>query len=107
MISKELFETVFDGCSFSHVEDSYIIHYSQPCNITEGSWVNSEISIYEFVHLNLKEWAFSKGYNIWSDYIGNVQIQDEKFETVYSTSISDTEINEIIRACEYILKELK
>ena len=48
MISKDLFERTYKGCIFGEVEDKYIIHYSQPCSIMEGSWINSEVTIYEF-----------------------------------------------------------
>jgi len=62
---KEIFETVFEECTFGSIEDGYLIHYSQPCVIMEGSWVESEITIYEFIH-TCKVWAAERSYSLES-----------------------------------------
>jgi hypothetical protein len=131
MISKELFEAVFIGCSFSHVEDNYIVHYSQPCNIIEGSWVESEITVYELTH-ECKEWASSLGFNICSgkadiDYdadshisnytiwyvaLINLRIGAESYNSRHDVQrwLTDKEFQEnseveaIFKACQWVLE---
>jgi hypothetical protein len=64
---SELFNTVFEECVFGSIEDDYLIHYSQPCVIMEGSWVESEITVYEFLH-ECKLWAAEQGYRLQGWY---------------------------------------
>ena len=65
-----------------------------------------EISIYEFVHLNLKQWARDK-YNItissalYRDYAKSWNIDKDKSYT------AKTEVEVIIEACEEILEQNK
>ncbi len=65
-----------------------------------------EISIYEFVHLNLKQWARDK-YNItissalYRDYAKSWNIDKDKSYT------AKTEVEVIIEACEGILEQNK
>lgn len=120
-ISRELFDNVFEGCVFNYVKDN-VIHYSQPCVIMKGSWVESETNINDFF-FDCKEWAFGKGYQIISgpsdepayrkqnekayahiryyteDEIGNREYRDMYF-------MANTEIAAVIKASEYILKEI-
>ncbi len=120
-ISRELFDNVFEGCVFNYVKDN-VIHYSQPCVIMEGSWVESETNINDFF-FDCKEWAMNKGYQIISgpsdepayrkqnekayahiryyteDENGNGEYEDTYF-------MANTEIEAVIKASEYKLKEI-
>ena len=112
-ISKELFDNVFEGCVFNYVKDD-VIHYSQPCVIMEGSWVESETSINDFF-FDCKEWAFSKGYIISSGLTPVLGINKDGWAEVFSSStpldgklhtfkqLSEPEA--VFKACEWILKE--
>ena len=113
-ISEELFNNVFEGCVFNYVKDN-VIHYSQPCVIMEGSWVESETSINDFF-FDCKEWAFSKGYIISSGLTPVLGINKDGWAEVFSSSspldgklrtfkqLSEQEA--VFKACEWILKEL-
>lgn len=119
-ISKELFDNVFEGCVFNYVKDD-VIHYSQPCVIMEGSWVESETSINDFF-FDCKEWAMNKGFQIISGLSDEpaYRPQDERayskvlwyegddihreYKDIYFTA--NTEVEAVIKASEYILKEI-
>ena len=120
-ISEELFNNVFEGCTFSCVKDN-VIYYSQPCVIMEGSWVESETSINDFF-FDCKEWAMNKGYQIISGP-SNEPAYRTKDERAYSKVLwyegddihreykdmyimANTEVEAVIKASEYILKESK
>ena len=64
-----------------------------------------EYNIYEFA-FKCKEWAFKRGLNLWTDYLGNCQIQDKDFQLLHDC-YSDTEVEAIFLACEYILNNIK
>ena len=120
-ISRELFNNVFEGCVFNYVKDN-VIHYSQPCVIMEGSWVESETSINDFF-FDCKEWAMNKGYQIISGPSDEpaYRPQDERayskvlwyegddihreYKDMYI--MANTEVEAVIKASEYILKESK
>jgi len=112
-ISRELFDNVFEGCVFNYVKDN-IIHYSQPCDIMKGSWVESETSINDFF-FDCKEWAMNKGFQIISglsdekayakmNYYSKDEIGNREFNLLYFTA--NTEVEAVIKASEYILKEI-
>lgn len=113
-ISRELFDNVFEGCVFNYIKDD-VIHYSQPCVIMEGSWVESETSINDFF-FDCKEWAFSKGYIISSGLTPVLGVNKDGWAEVFSSStpldgklrtfkqLSEPEA--VFKACEYILKEI-
>lgn len=119
-ISKELFEAVFEGCVFNYVKDN-IIYYSQPCVIMEGSWVESETNINDFF-FDCKEWAMDKGYQIISglsdepayrkqdekayakiNYYAEDEIGNREYKDMYF--MANTEVEAVIKASEYVLKE--
>lgn len=120
-ISKELFDNVFEGCVFNYVKND-VIHYSQPCDIIEGSWVESETSINDFF-FDCKEWAMNKGFQIISGLSDEpaYRKQDEKayarvlwyegddihkeYKNIYF--MANTEVEAVIKASEYVLDELK
>ena len=119
-ISRELFDNVFEGCVFNYVKDD-VIHYSQPCIFMEGSWVESETSINDFF-FDCKEWAMNKGYQIISG-LSDEPAYRPKDERAYSKVLwyegddihreykdmyfmANTEVEAVIKASEYILKEL-
>ena len=80
-----------------YVEDNYII-FSY-----EGEY-QFEVNIYEFA-FKCKEWAFKRELNLWTDYLGNCQIQDKEFQLLHDC-YSDTEIETIIKVCEWLLSEV-
>lgn len=115
---EKIFEVIFDGCTFGSVEDDYLIHYSQPCVIMDGSWVESEVNVYELAY-KCKEWALKQNCSIESTYrntiglawvVYNVKYDGyDKFgikhEHTYKKEFhSDTEPEAIFKACEWILE---
>lgn len=62
-------------------------------------------NIYE-IGFKCKEWAYKRGLNLWTDYLGNCQIQDKDFQLLHDC-YSDTEVEAIFLACEYILNNIK
>ena len=113
-ISEELFNNVFEGCVFNYVKDN-VIHYSQPCVIMEGSWVESETSINDFF-FDCKEWAFNNGGYVLQSQ--SYAIKNYKFTKgafcythfsmggIGNSHWADTEVEAIIKACEWILSEV-
>ena len=119
-ISEELFNNIFEGCVFNYIKDN-VIHYSQPCVIMEGSWVESETSINDFF-FDCKEWAMNKGYQIISG-LSDEPAYRKQDERAYSKVLwyegddihreykdmyfmANTEVEAVIKASEYVLKEL-
>ena len=117
-ISKELFNNVFEGCVFNYIKDN-VIHYSQPCIIMEGSWVESETSINDFF-FDCKEWAMDKGFQIISGlsdepayrrqdekaysqirYYTEDEIGNGEYEDIYF--MANTEVEAVLKASEYVL----
>ena len=113
-ISKELFNEVTDSkCHEVFIKDEFIIAHS--------NLGMKMVNIYEFVFM-CKQWAISKGFQIISGF-SDEQIyrkQDEKayaqiryytedefgngeYEELYF--MSNTEIEAVFKASEYILKE--
>lgn len=103
-ISKELFEEVFEGCNFGNYDaNEELIYYSQPCNIFNGSWVNSEVSIFLF-YFECKEWAFKNGFEIVV-LAHKITIYKNGFEVYYKdTALYD--LGMFFKACEWIYKEI-
>ena len=105
-ISKELIKNVLvketenlsDDFIFS-IKDNYIL-------FSDEGECQFEVNIYEFAFKNLKQWALSKGYFIYSTHELSF-IKSLFLETIETFSNGkDTEIECIIKACEWILKEL-
>lgn len=90
-ISKELFKAVYN------------------CDITTDKdmlGVYKRINIYEFA-FKCKEWALTKGYFIYSTNELSF-IKTFSLETIETFSNGkDTEIECILKACEWILKDIK
>lgn len=104
-ISKELIKNVLvketenlsDNFIFS-IKDNYILF------VDEGE-CQFEVNIYEFAY-KCKEWALSKGYFIYSTHELSF-IKSLSLETIETFSNGkDTEIECILKACEWVLKEL-
>ena len=119
-ISRELFDNVFKGCVFNYIKDG-VIHYSQPCDIMEGSWVESETSVNDFF-FDCKEWAMDKGYQIISG-LSDEPAYRSKDERAYAKVLwyegddihreykhmcfmANTEVEAVIKASEYIFKTI-
>lgn len=119
-ISRALFDNVFEGCVFNYVKDD-VIHYSQPCDIIKGSWVESETSINDFF-FDCKEWAMNKGFQIISGLSDEPAYRPQD-ETAYSKVLwyegddihreykdiyfmANTEVEAVIKASEYVLNKI-
>ena len=104
-ISKELVKNVLveetenlpDDFTFDII-DNYII-------FADDGECMFEVNIYEFA-FKCKEWALAKGYFIYSTNELSF-IKSFSLETIETFSNGkDTEIECILKACEYLLKEL-
>ena len=112
MISKELLSVVLDiplqHIRYNGTTNHYKIFKENLFNWNSGDygrWSNLEINIYELAH-KCKEWALTKGYFIYSTNELSF-IKTFSLETIETFSNGkDTEIECILKACEYILKEL-
>ena len=102
-ISNELLSNVLSMEVYSNSLsfDSIIIEFSLP--------LEQKVSLYKFAFL-CKEWALTKGYKIQS------QLNSENKGHSHISKISenewakgffkDTEVEAIIKACEWVLKEI-
>ena len=104
-ISKKLFEAVmsvglydelyidnyFDEYNGVEIEDWQIIKYN-------NTWIPLDTFVFK-----CKEWALKQEYNIWSDCIGNITIQDENFDTVDASISNKSEQQAVFDACQWIL----
>ena len=115
IISKELIKNVLektenlpDDFTFD-VIDNYII-------FADDGECMFEVNIYEFAHLNLKQWAFKQGYELFSrilsndhQHIGNCVVYRVEADPEESLKIMNekTEIEAIIKACNWILEQNK
>ena len=82
------------------------------CRDENEGYIDISINLYEFSHKNCKEWALEKGsyincfYNeFWWDrvekkYTADIPSRNKSF-------YADTEIEAIIKACEWILEQNK
>ena len=115
-ISKELIKNVLveetenlsDDFSF-YIDEDYIVFRD------EGETL-FDYNIYKFVHLNLKEWALSKGYTIEShtnrsclsgnnyEYFSIAKIFKGTNSMRINTIEENTEIESTIQACNWILE---
>ena len=104
-ISKELVSEVFKlNICEAYVENNTLF-------FDMGLPLIQSINLYEFSHKNCKEWALKKGsyincfYNeFWWDRVEKKYTADipSKNKSFYA----DTEIEAVIKASEYILKEI-
>ena len=107
-ISKELLSEVLKlevvkHSLFNKSNNSFNITYMQSEDSLKSSWM--PINIYEFV-FKCKEWALTKGYFIYSTNELSF-IKSFSLETIETFSNGkDTEIECILKASEYILKEI-
>ena len=107
-ISKELLSEVLKlevvkHSLFNKSNNSFNITYMQSEDSLKSSWM--PINIYEFA-FKCKEFALTKGYFIYSTNELSF-IKTFSLETIETFSNGkDTEIECILKACEYILKEL-
>ena len=115
IISKELISEVL-GLNVAYTE------ICEHRNNIIGIWTDmntkpiKEINLYEFVHLNLKQWAFKQGYELFSrilsndhQHIGNCVVYRVEADPEESLKIMNekTEIEAIIKACNWILEQNK
>ena len=94
----EIVENTIDFCQNSKVIKNYNLLFS---SFGEQQF---EISLESFA-FKCKEWAFKRELNLWTDYLGNCQIQDKEFQLLHDC-YSDTEIEAIIKACNWILEQM-
>ncbi len=108
-ISKELLSEVMDiKYPFSDVQlNSNILSWWREDVYFEEK---VKINIYEFAFKWCKEWAFKNKYKIQSQINasnkGHSHITKKNDDCWAKGFFEDTEIEAIIKACEYILKEL-
>ena len=108
-ISKELLSEVLKlevvkHSLFNKSNNSFNITYMQSEDSLKSSWM--PINIYEFA-FKCKEWALTKGYFIYSTNELSF-IKSLSLETIETFSNGkDTEIECILKASEYILKDIK
>lgn len=100
-ISKELFEAVM-GFSNVYIFSIEGRNNSKRIDYTFGYTESKTIMINDFFP-KCKEWALKQGYNIWSDCMGNITIQDENFDTVDATISNNSEQQAVFDACQWIL----
>ena len=101
LLSEVLKLEVVKHSLFNKSSNTFNVTYMQSEDSLKANWML--VNIYEFT-FKCKEWAFKRGLNLWTDYLGNCQIQDKDFQLLHDC-YSDTEIECIIKACEWILKE--
>ena len=110
MISKELLSEVLDYdvdkyTIVSSTETTQIRIWKKDAEI----WDYRSYDIYHFAH-KCKEWAFNKGIILVSGYYpnGNVYCSTNNIlKGIFNESRADIEVEAIIKACEWILKEIK
>lgn len=95
----EIVENTIDFCQNSKVIKNYNLLFS---SFGEQQF---EISLESFA-FKCKEWAFKRELNLWTDYLGNCQIQDKDFQLL-NDCYDDTEIECILKACNWILENIK
>lgn len=98
-INNELISEVFEcNCTYSKIIDNELVY--------EAFGV-SYINIYEFA-FKCKEWAYEKNYELrsWKGYCACVYLLDG-YGFNQKDYTANTEIEAIIKACEWILKEVK
>lgn len=117
-ISKELLSEVFtdnqQDFKVNKIEKN-ILHYSWLMEECFGDgdvnckWIDMNINIYELAH-KCKEWAYNKGIMLVSGYYpnGNAYCStNNTLKGVFNESRADTEVEAVILASEWILKEIK
>lgn len=102
-VSKELLSEVLGIKVSKLVTDSWLNAHNNIVFEEKDSNFADFINVYEFA-FKCKEWAFKRELNLWTDYLGNCQIQDKDFQLL-NDCYYDTEIEAIIKACEWILSE--
>ena len=104
LLSEVLKIEVVKHSLFNKRTNSFNVTYMQSEDSLKANWML--VNIYEFV-FKCKEWALSKGYFIYSthelSFIKSLSL--EVIETFANGK--DTEIECILKACEWIIKERK
>ena len=103
-ISKELIKAVLKKETETLSKDFNFTINEDYIEFSDDGEMQFEYCIYKFA-FKCKEWAFKRGLNLWTDYLGNCQIQDKDFQLLHDC-YSDTEIKVIIKASEYVLSEV-
>jgi len=101
---------VIENNIFGGIQENEFVYFK------ENSSNTKKINLYEFIHKNCKEYAYSKGYEIianrchLSGMVETVLLKHERPHLVCSVDKRDRTLgesyeNETIKACEWILKE--
>ena len=105
-ISKELLSAVlnYEVDTFLGINKNEIDYTC--CRDENEGYIDISINIYEFVHLNLKEWARDKyditiSSSLYKNYAKSWIIDKDKSYT------AKTEVEVIIEACEWIQENIK
>ena len=103
LLSEVLKIEVVKHSLFNKRTNSFNVTYMQSEDSLKADWML--VNIYEFV-FKCKEWALSKGYFIYSTNELSF-IKTFSLETIETFSNGkDTEIECILKACEWILNEV-
>ena len=104
MISNKLLSELYDievSRIIELVDNNYEVTFANKKN---GKWYNI-VNIHELAH-KCKEWAFDRGYTIWSTYQGYITLKP--LNDSYGIEFEeDTEPEAIFKACEWILEQKK
>lgn len=111
-ISKELLSEVLKlevvkHSLFNKSNSSFNITYMQSEDSLKSSWM--PINIYEFVFIKCKEWVLKQGYRIIIDCSKDIKVGIRILKNgrdIYSNE-NKSEVEAVIKASEYILKETK
>ena len=104
LLSEVLKLEVVKHSLFNKRGNTFNITYMQSEDSLKANWM--PVNVYEFV-FKCKDWALSKGYFIYSTNELSF-IKTFSLETIETFSNGkDTEIECIIKACEWIIKERK
>ena len=76
------------------------------CRDENEGYIDISINLYEFA-FKCKEWAYKNGYDIWSITWGAVEFQNNYKYNGTESITESTEIKAIIKACNWILENIK
>lgn len=106
-ISKELLSEVLKLEVVKHSlynkrNNTFNITYMQSEDSLKANWM--PVNVYEFA-FKCKEWAYKNRYDIWSITWGAVEFQNNDRYNGTERITEDTEIEAIIKACQWILNQ--
>ena len=105
-ISKELASEVLGVSIIKYtMRENDIIYFTKSPTFKDVDIPSKLINIYEFA-FKCKEWAYQNNYDMWSITWGAVEFQNNIKSKGTERIDADTEVEAIIEACTWILKEI-